>query len=178
MHKVWSPFLEQMDRRVVELWQAGDWKTFCEMLPLYNEKCWGEGGMHDTAMLLGALGWDRYDGKVEVVTPYFGSSGTGQINAIFPSDSTDRLTCVKETDVPHLTLEYSANLADAESIGRLCDTLAQCLAEQRDNEQRVFPPGGIRVRALRCEHYCIADGRADAAFLHANLKIAQAAPMP
>jgi 3,4-dihydroxyphenylacetate 2,3-dioxygenase len=54
------------------------------MLPLYNEKCWGEGGMHDTAMLLGALGWDRYDGKVEVVTPYFGSSGTGQINAIFP----------------------------------------------------------------------------------------------
>ncbi|MBW0446448.1 3,4-dihydroxyphenylacetate 2,3-dioxygenase [bacterium M00.F.Ca.ET.228.01.1.1] len=84
MHKVWSPFLEQMDRRVVELWQAGDWKTFCAMLPLYNEKCWGEGGMHDTAMLLGALGWDRYEGKVEVVTPYFGSSGTGQINAIFP----------------------------------------------------------------------------------------------
>ncbi|RAS25799.1 3,4-dihydroxyphenylacetate 2,3-dioxygenase [Paraburkholderia bryophila] len=84
MHKVWNPFLEQMDRKVVEMWEAGDWKTFCEMLPLYNEKCWGEGGMHDTAMLLGALGWDRYDGKVEVVTPYFGSSGTGQINAIFP----------------------------------------------------------------------------------------------
>ncbi|SOE94310.1 3,4-dihydroxyphenylacetate 2,3-dioxygenase [Burkholderia sp. D7] len=84
MHKVWSPFLEQMDRRVVELWERGDWLTFCEMLPLYNEKCWGEGGMHDTAMLLGALGWDRYEGKAEVVTPYFGSSGTGQINAIFP----------------------------------------------------------------------------------------------
>ncbi|WOD16394.1 5-carboxymethyl-2-hydroxymuconate Delta-isomerase [Paraburkholderia kirstenboschensis] len=74
--------------------------------------------------------------------------------------------------MPHLTLEYSANLADAESMSRLCNTLAQCLAEQRDNEQRVYPPGGIRVRALRCEHYCIADGRADAAFLHANLKIA------
>ncbi|MNL86275.1 hypothetical protein D3C87_2149190 [compost metagenome] len=40
--------------------------------------------MHDTAMLLGALGWSNYDGKAEVVTPYFGSSGTGQINAIFP----------------------------------------------------------------------------------------------
>ena len=74
--------------------------------------------------------------------------------------------------MPHLTLEYSANLADAESISRLCNTLAQCLAEQRDNEQRVFPLGGIRVRALRCEHYCIADGRANAAFIHANLKIA------
>ncbi|MNR56470.1 3,4-dihydroxyphenylacetate 2,3-dioxygenase [compost metagenome] len=40
--------------------------------------------MHDTAMLLGALGWSKYDGNVEVLTPYFASSGTGQINAIFP----------------------------------------------------------------------------------------------
>ncbi|MDH2237795.1 3,4-dihydroxyphenylacetate 2,3-dioxygenase [Pigmentiphaga sp. GD03639] len=84
MHKVWDPFLEQVDRRVVELWERGDWRTFCPMLPMYNEKCWGEGGMHDTAMLLGALGWTAYDQPVEIVTPYFGSSGTGQINAIFP----------------------------------------------------------------------------------------------
>ena len=33
---------------------------------------------------LGALGWSDYDGRAEVVTPYFGASGTGQINAIFP----------------------------------------------------------------------------------------------
>ena len=33
---------------------------------------------------LGALGWTDYDGRAEVVTPYFGASGTGQINAIFP----------------------------------------------------------------------------------------------
>ncbi len=74
--------------------------------------------------------------------------------------------------MPHLTLEYSANLAGEESIGELCKTLACCLDAQRENEQRVFPLGGIRVRALRCEQYCIADGRPDAAFLHANLKIA------
>lgn len=84
LHKVWSPFLEVIDRRVVELWQAGDWPTFCGMLPEYADKCHGEGFMHDTAMLLGALGWDQYRGKVEVITPYFGSSGTGQINAVFP----------------------------------------------------------------------------------------------
>ncbi|MNH41278.1 3,4-dihydroxyphenylacetate 2,3-dioxygenase [compost metagenome] len=54
------------------------------MLPEYAAKGHGEGFMHDTAMLLGALGWSDYDGKAEVVTPYFGSSGTGQINAIFP----------------------------------------------------------------------------------------------
>ena len=74
--------------------------------------------------------------------------------------------------MPHLTLEYSANLCDAQRIGQLCDTLAQCLDAQRENDQKVYPLGGIRVRALRCEQYRIADGRPDAAFLHANLKIA------
>jgi 3,4-dihydroxyphenylacetate 2,3-dioxygenase len=84
LHKVWSPLLENVDHRVVEMWEQGEWKEFVEMLPEYALKCHGEGFMHDTAMLLGALGWDEYKGKVEVVTPYFGSSGTGQINAIFP----------------------------------------------------------------------------------------------
>ncbi|MNT97554.1 hypothetical protein D3C72_2399030 [compost metagenome] len=40
--------------------------------------------MHDTAMLMGALGWSDYTGRSEVLTPYFGASGTGQINAVFP----------------------------------------------------------------------------------------------
>lgn len=84
LHKVWSPFLETMDDQVVKMWEEGDWKTFTGMFSEYNEKCYGEGNMHDTAMLLGALGWDEYTGNVEVITPYFGSSGTGQINAIFP----------------------------------------------------------------------------------------------
>lgn len=84
LHKVWSPFLEEFDHQVVKMWEEGDWETFTTMLPEYAEKCHGEGFMHDTAMLLGALGWDKYQGKVEVITPYFGSSGTGQINAVFP----------------------------------------------------------------------------------------------
>lgn len=84
LHKVWSPFLEEFDHAVVKMWENGEWEKFTEMLPEYADKCHGEGFMHDTAMLLGTLGWDKYKGKVEVVTPYFGSSGTGQINAIFP----------------------------------------------------------------------------------------------
>ncbi|MEI7430871.1 MAG: 3,4-dihydroxyphenylacetate 2,3-dioxygenase [Betaproteobacteria bacterium] len=84
LHKVWNPFLETVDHHVVELWKKGDWKTFCGMLPEYAVKYHGEGSMHDTAMLLGVLGWDQYQGQAEIVTPYFGSSGTGQINAIFP----------------------------------------------------------------------------------------------
>jgi 3,4-dihydroxyphenylacetate 2,3-dioxygenase len=87
LHKMWSPFLEEVDQRVVELWKRGDWRKFCAMLPEYAEKCHGEGLMHDTAMLLGALGWDGYRAGVEIVTPVFASSGTGQINAVFPVTS-------------------------------------------------------------------------------------------
>ncbi|MBR9884302.1 MAG: 3,4-dihydroxyphenylacetate 2,3-dioxygenase [Oceanospirillales bacterium] len=82
--KVWSPFLETLDKEVVEMWKRGDWKTFCEMLPEYAVKGHGEGFMHDTAMMLGALGWSEYEGQAEILTPYFGSSGTGQINCVFP----------------------------------------------------------------------------------------------
>jgi 3,4-dihydroxyphenylacetate 2,3-dioxygenase len=82
--KLWSPFLEQLDRRVVQMWQDGQWADFCAMLPEYASKGHGEGFMHDTAMLLWLLGWSAYDGRAEVITPYFGASGTGQINAVFP----------------------------------------------------------------------------------------------
>ena len=84
MHEISDEFYRQVDLRVVELWRAGDWPTFTRMLPRYAERCVGEGGMHDTAMLLGMLGWDRYDRGVDVITPYFASSGTGQINCEFP----------------------------------------------------------------------------------------------
>ncbi|MGB1438128.1 MAG: 3,4-dihydroxyphenylacetate 2,3-dioxygenase [Luminiphilus sp.] len=84
LHRVWSPMLEHMDQEVVRMWQQGEWQEFVAMLPEYADKCHGEGFMHDTAMLLGTLGWDSYRGEVEVLTPYFGSSGTGQINAVFP----------------------------------------------------------------------------------------------
>lgn len=83
-NQVWSPFLEDLDHRIVDMWQNAQWKTFCEMLPEYAVKGHGEGFMHDTAMLLGALGWSDYDQPAEVVTPYFGSSGTGQINMVLP----------------------------------------------------------------------------------------------
>jgi 3,4-dihydroxyphenylacetate 2,3-dioxygenase len=82
--KIWSPLLERLDRSVVQMWQQAEWTDFCAMLPEYAAKGHGEGFMHDTAMLLGALGWAAYDAPVEVITPYFGASGTGQINALFP----------------------------------------------------------------------------------------------
>ncbi|MCB1357976.1 MAG: 3,4-dihydroxyphenylacetate 2,3-dioxygenase [Maritimibacter sp.] len=98
-HKIWSnkdyapnngtftissEFNRQMDLHVLELWKRGDHATFLKMLGDYAVHCSGEGSMHDTAMLYGALGWDSYTGKCEIVTEYFPSSGTGQVNVIFP----------------------------------------------------------------------------------------------
>jgi 3,4-dihydroxyphenylacetate 2,3-dioxygenase len=79
-----SEFSRQMDLRVLEMWRRGDHATFLKMLPDYAAHCSGEGAMHDTAMLYGALGWDGYTGKCEVVTGYFRSSDTGQTNVIIP----------------------------------------------------------------------------------------------
>jgi 3,4-dihydroxyphenylacetate 2,3-dioxygenase len=82
--RMFSSFLERLDHEVIQMWKQGEWPDFCDMLPEYASKGHGEGFMHDTAMLLGALGWNHYDRGVEVVTPFFPSSGTGQINAVFP----------------------------------------------------------------------------------------------
>jgi 5-carboxymethyl-2-hydroxymuconate isomerase len=35
----------------------------------------------------------------------------------------------------------------------------------------VFPPGGIRSRAIELKDYCVADGSGDDAFVHGTLKI-------
>ncbi|HHL21594.1 MAG TPA: 3,4-dihydroxyphenylacetate 2,3-dioxygenase [Aliiroseovarius sp.] len=78
-----SEFNRQMDLRVLELWQNGEIETFLKMLPDYAKKCDGEGDMHDTAMLFGALGWDQYQGRGTLISEYFPSSGTGQVNVEF-----------------------------------------------------------------------------------------------
>jgi len=79
----------------------------------------------------------------------------------------------------HMTLEYSANLREGAGEGahdadmtNLCTKLAKFMIDLRADGRAVFPPGGVRVRALAFEDYCVADGSDPAAgFVHANLKI-------
>jgi 3,4-dihydroxyphenylacetate 2,3-dioxygenase len=78
-----SKFNEVVDRRVLELWDNGEIELFLQMLPDYAKYCDGEGDMHDTVMLFGALGWDNYKGRGTRITEYFPSSGTGQTNYVF-----------------------------------------------------------------------------------------------
>lgn len=76
-------FNRQMDLRVIDLWLSRQYRAFTRMLPDYSTKCNGEALMVDTHMLFGLLGWEDYAGETEIITPYFPSSGAGQINAEF-----------------------------------------------------------------------------------------------
>ena len=72
----------------------------------------------------------------------------------------------------YMTIEYSGNLRDSGEFTDLCRKLAQFMAALKVDSSPVFPPGGVRVRAIPCDEYCIADGTlSDAGFVHAVLKI-------
>lgn len=69
--------------------------------------------------------------------------------------------------MPHLTVEYTANLGAQADIPALLRKANAVLIAQGG----VFPIGGIRSRAIRLEDFCVADGTADDAFVHLTLKI-------
>lgn len=70
--------------------------------------------------------------------------------------------------MPHFTIEYSANLAERTNIGEICE-----LVRRTALETGIFPIGGIRVRAIRCEHYAIADGNPELCFLAMGLRLGE-----
>ena len=70
--------------------------------------------------------------------------------------------------MPHFTIEYSANIEPSVDIGALCEVVRLAAIETT-----IFPLGGIRVRAIRCDHYAIADGRSGAGFLDVLLRIGE-----
>lgn len=70
--------------------------------------------------------------------------------------------------MPHFTIEYSANLDQRVDIGAVVEVVRKAATETG-----IFPLGGIRVRAIRCEHYAIADGRPDLGFLDMVLRLGE-----
>ena len=63
--------------------------------------------------------------------------------------------------MPHFIMEYSANLDEDLDIPELFRQLNETAIGTG-----VFPIGGIRTRAIRCEHYRIAEGDPDNTFIH------------
>ena len=70
--------------------------------------------------------------------------------------------------MPHFTLEYSANLDARVDIGKVVEVVRKAAVETG-----IFPLGGIRVRAVRCEHYAIADGQPQFGFLAMVLRLGE-----
>ena len=70
--------------------------------------------------------------------------------------------------MPHFTIEYSANLDGLLDMGATVE-----LVRKTAVETGIFPLGGIRVRAIRCEHYAIADGRKNYGFLDMVLRLGE-----
>jgi 5-carboxymethyl-2-hydroxymuconate isomerase len=82
--------------------------------------------------------------------------------------------------VPHVTIQYTANLDPEANMGVLCAALAEAIRGQRDGDgKRVFPIGGTRVMAYPAAAYAVADGAPNRAFVYLNVRIApgRAAPL-
>ena len=63
--------------------------------------------------------------------------------------------------MPHLTVEYSANLETDVDMAAFCAAMRDAMVATG-----IFPLGGIRVRAFPCHTYVIADGTPEFAYLN------------
>ena len=68
--------------------------------------------------------------------------------------------------MPHLSIEYSANVSDWTNVADLCDALRQAALATGLSDA-----AGVRVRAVRCDVYSIADGAADRGFVDISVRL-------
>ncbi|KIC18629.1 MULTISPECIES: 5-carboxymethyl-2-hydroxymuconate Delta-isomerase [unclassified Leisingera] len=68
--------------------------------------------------------------------------------------------------MPHITLDYSANMEARTDIAALCCHLRQAAAATG-----VFPLAGIRVRAFAANHTSIADGDDRHGYLDISIRL-------
>jgi len=69
-------------------------------------------------------------------------------------------------------IDYSANVEPDVDIGGLCNTL-RGVAASID----AFPLAGVKVRAVRVEHYAIADGNPEHGFIDISVRIREGRDM-
>ena len=68
--------------------------------------------------------------------------------------------------MPHLTIEYSANLEDRMDVQALVDRIHETALETG-----IFPLGGVRTRAVSRKYYRIANGDPRAGYIHMIVRI-------
>ena len=68
--------------------------------------------------------------------------------------------------MPHLIVDYSANLESAVDMAGLCEAL-RVAATGLD----VFPAAGVRVRAIAADYYAIADGNPAHGYIDISVRL-------
>lgn len=68
--------------------------------------------------------------------------------------------------MPHFTIEYSANLDATVDMSALCETVLEAALATG-----VFEIGAVRVRAIRCDAYAIADRLPENSFIDMSLRM-------
>lgn len=74
--------------------------------------------------------------------------------------------------MPHLIVEYSANIEERIALDALLDKLHTCALATG-----VFPLGGLRIRAHRADAYRIADKAPENGFVHLTALIGHGRPL-
>lgn len=73
--------------------------------------------------------------------------------------------------MPHLIVDYSANLEGEVDMAAFCDCLRQAAA-QID----AFPSAGVRVRAIPAPHWSIADGNSRHGYIDISVRLRSGRP--
>ena len=68
--------------------------------------------------------------------------------------------------MPHIQIDYSANLESRLDVAGLCRVLRDAAVATG-----VLPLAGIRVRAMKADHVVIADGNPDHAYLDISVRL-------
>lgn len=74
--------------------------------------------------------------------------------------------------MPHIVVEYSANLEAEADLPGLCDALRRSAAAQE-----IFPLTGVRVRAYRADFWSIADGDPLNGFVDISVRLREGRPL-
>lgn len=73
--------------------------------------------------------------------------------------------------MPHVIVEYTSNLEDALDVQGLCDALHQAMIEAG-----VADAAAIRTRAIRMDHFCVADRDPRNGFVHITARLREGRP--
>lgn len=68
--------------------------------------------------------------------------------------------------MPHIMIDYSANMSSRIDIADLCDTLRKTAIGTG-----VFPLAGVRVRAVCVDHVSIADGNPEHGYIDISIRL-------